>query len=395
MKLIISVLIVICYLILDAYQNAQNFSISFADAFLFRYEQANPLMQLIISALILSVSFIPNTNRDKKHNQNIQDDIYEVVNRVSKIVIAPIPLKKQFDEITAIIKRSLPIESFFIATYEKDHIIMQNYDASFESHSINKSYFAHKENIPSNTLEHLLTTCFIEKREYIKGDINGSHVSIASLKTKESAKPFGLIGIYTNSKDDFSSLIQSLSELISFTLYLSYKKEATLKFQEQISPKDDILNIPTNTTLQTKIEHEFKRHERYHTNLSLIIFQIDHIENLSNIFPKEDITRLQKEFIKLIQKNIRSTDMFGKWTGDKFAIVSSDIEFRAAKSFANKITRILSENRFLKVGKVTCSYGITSLAPNDTISSFRTRAENALNEAIKKGGNTIEVKILV
>jgi diguanylate cyclase (GGDEF)-like protein len=395
MKLVVSILTVILYLGLDAYQNTLNLSISFADAFMFRYEQAHPFINFFISALILCINFIPNPQKDKRYDRDTQDDIYEVTKKVSKIVIAPIPLKKQFEEITAIIKRSLPIQCFFIATYEKDHIIIQNHDTSFETYSIKKNYFAHAEDMRANTLEHLLATFFMEKREFLVADIDDSHVNIASLKTQESTKPFGLIGFYTKLPYDFTAFMQSMSELISFSLYLAYKKEATIKFQEQISPKDDVLNVLTNTTLQTKIEHEFKRHERYHTNLALIIFQIDHIENLSNIFEKADITRLQKEFVKIIQRNIRSTDMFGKWTGEKFAIVSSDIEFRAAKSFTNKIARILSETRFSKVGKVTCSFGITSLAPNDTISSFRTRAENALSTAIQKGGNCIDVKILV
>lgn len=398
MKLVLSLAIVMAYLLLDAYQSAHILSIPFMDALTLKYEHANIFTKVIVSLLILSINLIPNPKKDE-FAHSIDEDIYKVTKQISKIVISPVPLKKQLDAIASLIKKELPIDCVLIATYEKDIISVQNDDPQFREYGIQHGYAAHKETIDKNSLEHLLSTCFIEKREHLEGKVqthNGEEkVLLYSLATKESTKPFGVLGIFTKSDFDFSLFMQSVAELLSFSIYLTYKKNASLKFQNQIAPKDDILNIPTNTILQTKIEYEYKRHLRYHTNMSIIIIEIDHIANLKNIFDETSITTLQKEFVSLVQKNIRSTDTFGKWTGDRFAIVSSDIEFRSAKNFAQKISKKLTETRFVKVGKVTCSFGITSLAPNDTISAFRTRAEGALNEAIQKGGNSIEIKILV
>lgn len=143
------------------------------------------------------------------------------------------------------------------------------------------------------------------------------------------------------------------------------------------------------------IEHEIKRSQRYGTQLSIMLIEVDHMKNLSNIFSKEDTTTLKKEFTALLKRNIRETDMLGKWGDHHFAIIAPDISHRATKNFAHKLNQKLSEHRFSKVGKITCSYGITSFSSKDTIGEFRKRAENAIKEAVSKGGNTIEVKILI
>ena len=157
---------------------------------------------------------------------------------------------------------------------------------------------------------------------------------------------------------------------------------------------DAELNIPSNTKLQNVIEQEIKRSQRYNTELTLMIIEIDHIKNLANIFTKQDIIKIKREVLSVIKKNIRETDTLGKWSDSQFAIATPDINFREAKKFARKLNDKLQEQRFTKVGKVTCSYGITSISSKDTIGTFRRRAEYALKSAHERGGNTIEVKIL-
>lgn len=126
-----------------------------------------------------------------------------------------------------------------------------------------------------------------------------------------------------------------------------------------------------------------------------MLIEIDHMKNLSNIFSEEETNSLKKDIASVLKNGVRETDLFGKWNDELFAIVAPDIDFRATKSFANKLNRKLQEHRFSKVGKITCTYGITSFSLKDTIGEFRKRAESALKVAHEKGGNSIEVKILV
>jgi diguanylate cyclase (GGDEF)-like protein len=218
---------------------------------------------------------------------------------------------------------------------------------------------------------------------------------------KNVKQHIGLVGIITNKEDrnDYKNFIEMLSDEIAFIVNLAKKRaelvESQERFKSQFSPMDPDLKIYNNAKLQEILEHERKRADRYGTLLSLIILEIDHIQNLSNIFNEEDVLNLKKEFVALFKKGIRETDTFGKWSNEQqFAIIAPDVDFRGAKSFATKLNNKLKEHRFSKVGKVTCSYGITTYNKQDTMGEFRKRAEKALEEAKERGGNSIEVKII-
>jgi GGDEF domain-containing protein len=102
---------------------------------------------------------------------------------------------------------------------------------------------------------------------------------------------------------------------------------------------------------------------------------------------------LKKDFIQLVKKNTREVDIFGKWTNDQFALLLPDVDFRAGQRVAQKLQAALDETKFARIGKISCSYGITSLSPKDTVGSFKARAESALVSASAKEGNAIEVKL--
>ena len=102
------------------------------------------------------------------------------------------------------------------------------------------------------------------------------------------------------------------------------------------------------------------------------------MRNLSNIFTQEEVLVLKKEIISLIKKNIRETDVFGKWDKARFAILAPNVDYRGAKSFTTKLNKQLDEHRFTKVGKITCSYGITSACAKDSIGEFRQEQKTLL-----------------
>jgi len=54
---------------------------------------------------------------------------------------------------------------------------------------------------------------------------------------------------------------------------------------------------------------------------------------------------------------------------------------------------LLHEHKLTRMGKLSCSFGITSITPKDTLETFRTRAESALALAVARANGSIEVKL--
>jgi diguanylate cyclase (GGDEF)-like protein len=407
MKFILSLLIVAIYWCLDSYQAVQNFNIPFTKALLLDYDQSNALVKLIIviSIFIFSMIQTKTTVTTEENKKNCTAEELNAIYSISDTILAPIPLHKQLNSVVNIMEKELKVKTSFIASFENDKILLLNTNESLNEIGIKTEYKPHRSELKDGSIEKLLATSFLEKRESIDDTINIKGIKYRAIlqayKDSHSKRPMGIavILLEENNDSNYENFLKRVCEQIAFTVKLTKSKEEAIKAQSnynaQFSSMDTELNIPSNSKLQEMIEHEIKRSQRYGTQLSIMLIEVDHMKNLSNIFSEKETLTLKKEIATLLKKGVRETDMFGKWSDDHFAIIAPDVDFRATKSFANKLTIKLNEHRFSKVGKVTCSYGITSFSPKDTIGDFRKRAENALRAATSRGGNSIEIKILV
>lgn len=408
MPYVYPVILSIIFWLLDTYHDSNLLQISFYDALLFDYPEASPWIRIAITVAILSALFfhkkekIPSKKEGLEESQHTLSTLY----KISDITLSPIPMQKQFNEAAKVLQEDIQTcKTVFIGVFEKDSILIQNTNESLGLIGIKKQYFPYKEEFEVNSLEGVLSLLYLEKREWMDTQIVLKGISYRAIThlflEKRTKKPIGLLGFILDKHDshNYTHLMEQLANQIAFNIDLDKRKNEVIQSQnlyaEQLSSYDKQLNISNISKVQEFIEHETKRSTRYHTQLTLILISIDHFENLSNIFSKEDIIALKKEFIHLFKKNIRGTDLFGKWMDEKFVIVAPDIDFRAGRNFVRKLNELLQKHRFAKVGKITCSYGITSYSTKDTMGEFRKRAENALGEAIKRGGDSVEIKILV
>lgn len=84
--------------------------------------------------------------------------------------------------------------------------------------------------------------------------------------------------------------------------------------------------------------------------------------------------------------------MLARWGGEEFAILvpgSDGQMFQAAKKLRDAIGHVV----FDEVGSVTCSFGVTQYAVEDTAAEFISRADNALYRAKINGRNQVELEL--
>lgn len=395
MKIALSLVFIIFYWSIDSIYTSSILQIPFTQSLF----HSNLLSKIFVTTISLAFIFFTQQKKSKEQDGSLEDKEFTVYQQVSKIITSPLSITKQANQINTLLQSQFLIDYAFICEYQTDKIDIINSDENLQAFGIKNSYNPHSEAFEKGGIEEIMSLFFLEKRDYLEQEVNTLKGPFQgyfhALISDESTKPFGLFILLCKENTKYSHLIKSISSLIAFSLFLHQRKVASEEFQKLTLQKDETLGIPTNTVLQTYIQQEYNRFLRYGTNLSLIVFEIDYLENLQNIFDKEVVLKLQKEFVTVISKNLRSNDMLGKWTKNRFAIVAPMIDFRNVKNVILKIKRVLEEQRFPRVGKITCSYGATSLGKGDTIVEFRRRAENALQEALRKDGNTHEIKVVV
>ncbi|MBE0495616.1 MAG: GGDEF domain-containing protein [Campylobacterales bacterium] len=321
------------------------------------------------------------------------------------IVFSPAPLHVRLEKSLQKVAQVFSLEQLVVAQYQSD--------ALKRLYQLNETYplaqtLMFSNQTPDSPLEKEMLNFHEHKHEThtVTLPLGGhSHpVCFVSLKADHLLKPSGILGAVFKkgvmpSSEDVGAL-GFLAQNIAFALSVAEKKEATLRANErqieQQSDEDPRFDIFTNLKLRQIILYEIKRNQRHKTDLSLLLFGIDHFANLQGMLSPEKALGVQKEVSNLVKSSLRNTDVFGIWDENIFAIVLPDIAFQSANALAQKLTLLISKRRFEGAGKLTCSFGITTfISPEDTIETFRRRAESALEKAHKEGGNKTEIKLLV
>jgi len=126
--------------------------------------------------------------------------------------------------------------------------------------------------------------------------------------------------------------------------------------------------------------------------LSLIIFDIDFFKKINDTYGHLAGDKVLQEVAEVVRQNIRKSEYFVRWGGEEFIVLLPGTGLQSAQMVAEKIRRAVEEHAFDEVGRVTCSFGVTQLHPDDTIATFLQRADEALYEAKRGGRNRVVAK---
>ncbi len=402
-----ALLAVILYWCIDAYANVLLYQSTLSDELLLRTTHTHLLSKILIALLIFGMGVIPLFSHPSHTAETlplVQD--LDALRGVSEILFSSLSTKINVIKSLEKLENLFSLHCVILFTYQKETLLLYN-ENDFIKHAFRtKEIFPFRSNPNASEVEVVASTCFVEKRHFsqdrIKSDGEAYTLLSFMLKEDKSDKAIGnLMLVCQDAKNlmAYTKTFERFGEMLSFVLLLQSKKENLENLNVQTSNEnyhfDKTLNIITHIKILEHIEYEFNRHKRYHTEVTLMIFEIDMLKNLSTVFPSELILGLKKDFIAMIRKNIREVDIFGKWNNEQFVLLLPNVDFRAAQSLAKKLQAFLGEHKFTRMGKLTCSFGITSITPKDTLGTFRTRAESALALATTRSNGSIEVKLLV
>ncbi|MBU0721401.1 diguanylate cyclase [bacterium] len=135
---------------------------------------------------------------------------------------------------------------------------------------------------------------------------------------------------------------------------------------------------------------ELARTKRYNRPLSLIMFDIDHFKMINDSYGHDVGDKVLRDISTLSKSEIRSHDIFARWGGEEFLILCPETNVENSCKLAEKLRFQIETYAFENIPKVTASFGVTQLRPEETIESILKRVDEALYQAKEKGRNKIE-----
>jgi diguanylate cyclase (GGDEF)-like protein len=157
--------------------------------------------------------------------------------------------------------------------------------------------------------------------------------------------------------------------------------------------RDALTQVYNKRFFVEQLESEYAYSVRHGTELSLLMFDIDHFKQINDTYGHLAGDYVLSELTQLVTPAIRIEDTFARYGGEEFVLLSRNSPDSAA-IVGERLRRTIEEHTFTHEGKVlrvTVSLGISCM-PNVNITvpeEFVAAADKALYEAKRTGRNRL------
>jgi len=181
------------------------------------------------------------------------------------------------------------------------------------------------------------------------------------------------------------SYIKSIEEALQ-------KSNAELKAANEklkhIASTDRLTGVKNRVKIEEAFEREINRAERYDTCFEIALLDIDFFKRVNDTYGHQTGDGVLVEVAKRLEENCRKTDIVGRWGGEEFIIICTDIKDGIC-SLGEHIRAAVAATEFESVGTITVSVGVTSYQKFDSMENMIKRADLALYEAKHLGRNRV------
>lgn len=159
---------------------------------------------------------------------------------------------------------------------------------------------------------------------------------------------------------------------------------------ERMSRIDYLTGIYNRLMFNELLEAEMQLARRHGSNLSLIMFDLDHFKRINDSYSHNIGDHVLKAVTQLVSDNIRAHDIFSRWGGEEFMVLVPKCDQIQSVALAEKLRSLCEIHDFGNGLRVTASFGVTHFCPEDNAESFTAKADEAMYLAKKNGRNRIE-----
>lgn len=161
---------------------------------------------------------------------------------------------------------------------------------------------------------------------------------------------------------------------------------------QRLSTHDQLTGVRNRRHLLYVLNNELKRYQRYNSDFSILLIDLDHLSHINNQYGHECGDIVLQSFAIQVNTILRESDVFARYDGEKFAIIAIntrlDSAFRFAKKLVNDINQLVIVHNEQNISP-SISIGIASpsLLSKATSHQLLKLAGSALKQAKFQGRN--------
>lgn len=190
------------------------------------------------------------------------------------------------------------------------------------------------------------------------------------------------VGISVATMDYFANI----DERIQAPSVISKDKIAEIA---EIALKDGLTQLLDVSTFRTKLDTEIKRYNRYGSDMSLIMMDIDDFKQINDYWGHLAGDRVLCDISKLLLQSARDLDICSRYGGEEFAVILPQTGDQEAMRLAERIRKRV-EDYFKGELPVTISLGVATCPLNaKSAEALISKADMALYKSKRNGKNKV------
>jgi diguanylate cyclase (GGDEF)-like protein len=188
------------------------------------------------------------------------------------------------------------------------------------------------------------------------GVSRGTMMSVP-LKAKDK-----LLGVLNLSRSVPKSFVQK-----DFELFKNLANQAAIAIENarlyRYAVTDEMTKVYNHRYFQQRLDEELQRADRYDSQVSLIMLDVDHFKRFNDTYGHPEGDRVLKTVSKLIEKSVREVDIVARYGGEEFVVICPEKDGEGAIIPANRIRTTIEGYDFRINGEhvpITVSLGISN-----------------------------------
>jgi diguanylate cyclase (GGDEF)-like protein len=186
-------------------------------------------------------------------------------------------------------------------------------------------------------------------------------------------------------KDEVVAQRKRESELMEINELLDSRSKA-LEVQAKTDPLTGVFN---RLGIEEAISLGLQECRKYKKPLSLMMIDIDHFKQINDQYGHDIGDMVLSNFTRFVRQHIRAQDLLARWGGEEFVLVCRDTDIENAHALANKLRSLIASQSLHLDIRITASFGVATLKPQDNIEQLFKAADIALYEAKTAGRNRV------
>ncbi len=155
--------------------------------------------------------------------------------------------------------------------------------------------------------------------------------------------------------------------LITFTAMYIIKyvlKSKDFEYTYKLATTDGLTDLYNHRYFQEKLKEHMKKADKNGTRFSLVLIDIDFFKKFNDTYGHQAGDEVLRQVGQRLKRSIKPADLVARYGGEEMVLILADADTENASIIANRICKIMSDNRFklaegLEVD-VTISLGVAT-----------------------------------